>query len=85
MKTSPMLKCRETKGNESEWLLNRISKTQTLENLHNYLTSSEICYILPFQNKWLKCEKWHKCESVPLRMHYLFEYPETPAFKAGTT
>ena len=66
-------------------LLNRISKMQTFTDLYNYLTSSAVFYILPIQNKWLKCKKWHKCESVPLRIHYLFEYPETPAFKAGTT
>lgn len=38
-------------------LLNRISKTQTFTDLHNYLTSSVIFYILPIQNKWLKCKK----------------------------
>ena len=36
---------------------NRISKTQTFTDLHNYLTSSVIFYILPIQNKWLKCKK----------------------------
>ena len=85
MKAFPMPKCRKTKDNEGKRLPNRISKTQTFIDLHNYLTSSVIFYILPIQNKWLKCKKWHKCESVPLRIHYLFEYPETPAFKAGTT
>lgn len=38
-------------------LPNRISKTQTFTNLHNYLTSSAVFYILPIQNKWLKCKK----------------------------
>ena len=68
MKTSPMPKCRETKGNEGERFSNRISKMQTFTDLYNYLTSSAIFYIFPIQNKWLKCKKWHKCESVPLRM-----------------
>ena len=42
---------------ERERFPNRISKTQTFTDLHNYLTSSVIFYILPIQNKWLKCKK----------------------------
>ena len=42
---------------EAERFSNRISKTQTFTDLHNYLTSSVIFYILPIQNKWLKCKK----------------------------
>ena len=42
---------------EAERSPNRISKTQTFTDLHNYLTSSVIFYILPIQNKWLKCKK----------------------------
>lgn len=42
---------------DNEQFANRISKTQTFTDLHNYLTSSVIFYILPIQNKWLKCKK----------------------------
>ena len=42
---------------EKDWLPNRISKTQTFTDLHNYLKSSAVFYILPIQNKWLKCKK----------------------------
>lgn len=42
---------------EAERFANRISKTQTFIDLHNYLTSSAVFYILPIQNKWLKCKK----------------------------
>ena len=86
MMTSRKIGKRKEKRNiERERFSNRISKTQTFTDLYNYLTSSAVFYILLIQNKWLKCKKWHKCESVPLRIHYLFKYPETPAFKAGTT
>ena len=33
MKTSPMLKCRETKGNESEWFSNHYPVTGTFKVL----------------------------------------------------
>ena len=50
-------KCKEKQNIAGERFANRISKTQTFTDLHNYLTSSVIFYILPIQNKWLKCKK----------------------------